>query len=201
MKKRAFTLIEMVISIAIFALIIVYMYQALATVETSNAIYERHYDEKAQTQKLKRLIYNDIFNQADPYMDVNLTTYEDNTAFRIRTHNTLHQLTTPYVTYLLKESSLFRLESLEPQSLPITYDNIDYFYVDKLMDNIEEFHVTTRHNAWLFYWKPQNEQNPIMLEIDLPYTNYTPPADTNTTDNNDTNQTGENNTTLLDTQS
>lgn len=165
--KKAFTLVEIIIAIAIFSVIIVYMYQAIGTTKKSTAAYERKYEKIQKNQTIRKLLYNDIFNQVDPYSDTKVDTSGDFSTYYLKTNNSLHNISSPFVAYKVIKNTLYRFESIRKFTLPINEDNKNSIHVDKLLENIKSFLLYTYKNSKLIQWNVNDEQT--IFEIALPY--------------------------------
>ncbi|MDR0761464.1 MAG: prepilin-type N-terminal cleavage/methylation domain-containing protein, partial [Campylobacteraceae bacterium] len=88
--KRAFTLLEVVISIAIFTLMAIYMYQSINVVTISNDFYERRYSDDERADKVRRLFYNDLFLQTNVYTNATIYQNGDFDIFYLHTKNSIH---------------------------------------------------------------------------------------------------------------
>jgi prepilin-type N-terminal cleavage/methylation domain-containing protein len=164
--KKAFTLVEVVISIAIFSVIATYMYQAINTMQKSNDINSLHYEEDMREQKIVKLFYNDLFLQTDMYAASNITKSNKFDVFYLHTKNSIHAMINPYVAYFVKDNSLYRIESKEPENIPLTYDAIERVKVDKLTDNVTIFNIYENKNSYLIGY--QSKEKFTLFQISLP---------------------------------
>ncbi|MDR2635291.1 MAG: prepilin-type N-terminal cleavage/methylation domain-containing protein [Campylobacteraceae bacterium] len=147
--KRAFTLLEVIISIAIFALIAVYMYQSINVVTIGNSFYERKYTDDERTDKVRRLFYNDLFLQTDVYANAAINQNGDFDIFYLHTKNSIHAMTSPYVAYFVNDGALFRVESKAREIMPPNYQVAERIKVDKLFDNVTLFRIYENQNSYL----------------------------------------------------
>ena len=167
MKKNAFTLLEIAISITIFSLIAVYMYQAINTTLKTNDIYEQRYKEKERFVKVEELFYNDIFLQPDIYINANISNDGDFSIFRLQTKNSIHSTANPYVTYFVNDNSLFRIESHEFYDIPLTYATIENVKVDKLFSNITLFRIYEEDNSYLINYEQNDQLTTFLIVLPL----------------------------------
>ncbi len=109
--KKAFTLVELLVSIIIFSLMIVALYKSYSSLNMSNSIYKNKSNSIKTIELKKKTIYLDLM-LAMPrnlsYLDKD--TQEDIISFQ--TTNSIHKRFNPYVAYIVKDSILYRLESL-----------------------------------------------------------------------------------------
>lgn len=132
MMKRAFTLIEMLVSVTILSIMMLFLYQSYASLNKSNEIYKKETDTLISTDSIKKTLFLDfslaIFNSIKVE---NQETYED--VVFMQTSNSKHKNYNPYIAYVLKDEKLYRLESLKPYSgYPLSIE--DEFSVDLVGD-------------------------------------------------------------------
>jgi len=167
--RKGFTLIEMMISVVILSIMMLYLYQSYSSLNQSNIFYKGKTDSIKDEQVKKQIFYMDfalahlnsvqILNQ-DKYYDV---------VFMQSSHS-LHRKHNPYVAYIAKNKKLYRLESLtQIKEYPLSID--DQFVVDDLGD-IESFRVyqsTTKEkgassNIFLIHSDFEKE-NDVLLKV------------------------------------
>lgn len=186
--KKAFTLIEMIISISIFSIMLLYLYQSVEYSRKKNQSLQSKFESYKNEEKLKILLYNDIFNQLDPQKDANVTIIDKNyDNLFLKTNNSIHDQITPFIAYTIVNETLFRLESINEIKLPINYDNINSYQIDQVQDQVKSFKIHKTKTDYLFYISTPN-QNKI-FEISLPYNKTQPKSDQNQSqDSNGTKQ-------------
>ncbi|MCF6330908.1 MAG: prepilin-type N-terminal cleavage/methylation domain-containing protein [Sulfurimonas sp.] len=134
-SKKAFTLVELLVSIIIFSLMIVALYKSYSSLNMSNNTFKNKSNAIKTIELKKKIIYLDLLLAMPKnlvYLDKD--TQEDIISFQ--TTNSIHKRFNPYVTYIIKDSVLYRLESLsEIKTYPLDSSfngNIDEFgAVDK----------------------------------------------------------------------
>ena len=114
-SKKAFTLIEMMISITILSIMMLFLYKTNATLHISNANLKKEAEAVKKIQKLKRVIYLDFLSAInDNNTSVRIQKREKNEDFvSLMSKHSLHQRINPYITYIVKDKKLYRLESLK----------------------------------------------------------------------------------------
>ncbi|HIP20150.1 MAG TPA: prepilin-type N-terminal cleavage/methylation domain-containing protein [Sulfurimonas sp.] len=128
MKKSAFTLIELLISIVILSILMLFLYQSYANLNRSNTLLSEEVQKISKIQKIKKTIIND-FTRALSINILNQDTKID-IAF-LQTSHSLYERTNPYVGYIVKDKRLFRIESLKPlREFPLVADS--EFVVEEL---------------------------------------------------------------------
>lgn len=165
MKHKGFTIVELVIAIAIFSLIIVYMYQAVATTKKGNELYERNYKVVTQHEEAKKIFYNDIFNQVNPYSNIEFKS----DIFYLRTNNTLYALIAPYVAYMVKDKKLIRIETVKKTIFPLKEENSEKLVLETntILDDIEDFNVLIEKNSYIIQWTQKAKKT--IFQLKLPY--------------------------------
>ena len=152
--KPAFTLIEMMISISILSVIMIFLYGSLNSLQKSNAFYGRELEEMASRHQLIKTLYLDFsLLQPEGYEII-----DESKAFHsvlMQTSHSHHQRFMPYVAYIVKEKILYRLESLDPITFPLNADAD--LHVDVLA-RVEEFLVYKNPTHTLIYLKDSHNE-------------------------------------------
>jgi len=112
-KARAgFTLVELMVSITILSIMMLFLYKSYASLNQTNAIYKIESDKIKNHQMRKKTFYLDIsLALFESIKILNQDTKEDVVFFQ--TSNSLHKNYNPYVAYVVKDEKLYRLESLK----------------------------------------------------------------------------------------
>ena len=117
MRRNAFTLIEMMIAISLFAVVMIFLYQAMATVDKSNVFYTKRLEEITTQQALYKTIYLDLaLSQPKTGQIDNISKTED--MVFMQTAHVVHTHVMPYVVYFVKEKHLYRVESAQKLTYP-----------------------------------------------------------------------------------
>lgn len=141
--RRAFTLIELIISITILSVIMIFLYQSYSSLNSSNKIYMDESKKIKDIEEIKKIIFLDLSLKLHGGYDIlNQDPKEDIVFFQ--SSNSIHKRYDPYVAYIAKDSKLYRLESLKKfEHYPL--DNDMYFDIDELGD-IESFRIYRSNN-------------------------------------------------------
>ncbi len=117
MKRHAFTLIEMMIAISLFSVVMIFLYQSMATLDKSNRFYSDKLQEISTEQSLFKTLYLDL-SLSEPNSGVinNINRNED--MVFLQTSHVVHTHVMPYVVYFVKEHRLYRIESATKLSYP-----------------------------------------------------------------------------------
>jgi prepilin-type N-terminal cleavage/methylation domain-containing protein len=140
--RKAFTLIEMMISITILALMMVFLYQSYASLNISNAVFKGATDGIKEIELKKRVIFLDfsLAVRSDANGTINILKQEKNedVVFMQSAHS-LHKRHNPYVGYFIKEKQLYRIESLKPlHEFPL---GVESEFVADTLGEVKSFRV------------------------------------------------------------
>ncbi len=152
--RRAFTLIEMLISTALISLVLVGLYQSLNIQEHSNRLLH-HYLQKAENEDREVMVlYNDLLSSDG---NLSLKKGEFDRLCINRTLNTLYDLDLPKVCWVvLKEkNTLVRVEGTA-FSLPLKPE--DSVAVDVVMEDMELFDVYRNKGDLLVVLQAKNRK-------------------------------------------
>ena len=141
MSRRAFTLIELMVSIALTVIVVLFLYKALATQEISNKVLAKNAASLHQTDQIFDLLYRDFLESNET--KIATTFNKDYNILYLATKNSLHNIPFAYVVYYVnaKDKTLVRLESAYPLKLPVDLEKIKYIFADTLIDKITKFRV------------------------------------------------------------
>lgn len=152
-QRKAFTLIEVLISIALLALMIVPLFSVIDMMRKSNDKLADALESSKQTSKATKVLFMDILSS-----DGQLTIQKDEyTRLCIEdTKNSLYNLPTAKVCWLVlkKDNALARIEG-SAYKIPLKFE--DRVEVDSVMQDIEVFDVYQQKDKVLVVLKEQGE--------------------------------------------
>ncbi len=127
-QKSAFTLIELLISIVILSILMLFLYKSYANLNRSNLVLKEQTDKIAKIEELKKTLNLDFTSalsvtilKQDPKKDIVF----------LQTKNSVHNRINPYVGYIFKDKMLYRIESLKAlKEYPLVADSD--FVADRL---------------------------------------------------------------------
>ena len=135
--RKAFTLIELLISITILSIMMLFLYKSYASLNHSNSFYKKEVQQIKDQQLLKKVLFLDfslVLGQSATILNEN--TKEN--AVLMQSSNSIHNRYNPYIAYIVKDFKLYRLESLKKLFFPLSADS--EFSVDYLGE-INSFNV------------------------------------------------------------
>lgn len=134
--RRAFTLIEVIVSVALLSLVILYMYDAIDMLKMSNKTYEKHYKIKHDDTKIQKTLSLDLMQAT------NIKVYKNEfDRLTLETKNSHFDIEAPYICYLVRDNMLYRLESNKPIYDKITDDMLKNIKFEILKESVERFKV------------------------------------------------------------
>lgn len=159
--KKAFTLLEVVISITIFMIILVFLYKTIDNTKLSNNKFEQHIDKKLESNNLYKILTEDI---AESRGIIELSQDRDKNSMLIfKSNNTFYDSFFTNITYMISSSNkLVRIESLEKfQKEKSSLEFYDRSYIDILLNDIEKFIVLKKDDKLEFIIKQKDEEKMI----------------------------------------
>lgn len=167
MMKKAFTLLEVTISITLFMILVLFLYKALDQTKHTNDIFEKKKEVVKEANSINKILLEDIAEIKTPIKIV----FDDdkNSIVRFKSNNTYHNGFLNNITYLISSNSkLVRIESSDEfkmqNSLLDFYENA---YIDILLEDIEFFEVKETKNEVLFIIKQKNKERELYKAFKL----------------------------------
>ncbi len=151
MKKRAFTFIEMLISILLFTIIIVFIYGSLNKSKKTNLFIANKVNKEQENSRYKHILFEDILESSK--IEIRYDN-NGNSILYITTTNTYH---TPFFTHIFYKISsnneLLRIESKKSFKSNSMNDlkYIKDYYIDTLITNVEKFKIVKINQENNFY--------------------------------------------------
>ncbi len=128
--RRAFSLVELMVSIVILSIMMLFLYKSYGELNKTNKLYDVEVQKVAKIEKIKNVLYLDLM-LSESITIINQDNKED--VLFLQTRNSVHNRINPYVAYILKEKKLYRLEShKEFKEYPLAADS--EFVADELGD-------------------------------------------------------------------
>ena len=136
-KKNAFTLIELLISIMILSIMMVFLYKSYASLNSSNKIYKKEIEVLESLTLKKKTLFLDF--SVAKYKTISIHSKDrQHDIIMMQTSNSIHNNFNPYVAYIVNNNKLYRLESLKKLIYPL--DVSSEFSVDEFGE-ISRFRV------------------------------------------------------------
>lgn len=139
--RKAFTLIELLISVVLIALMMTFLYNAMGILKSSTDSFSKKNVKLKERDFLFTTLHRDIFESREA--KTISTQNKDYDILQLKTNNSFYDLIHPYVTYIVaKEDKKFlRLESHEAIQIPILAEKAYEVFADVLAKEVEIFRV------------------------------------------------------------
>ena len=162
MQKKAFSLVELIISVILLGIIVTFLYSTVSNLEKNNKIFADNEKELRKREKVIELLYEDIFTAND----LNITGFH-NSVLYMQTSNSLFDIVDPYVTWLVskEKNTLLRFESTKK----FNTQNSDYFHISKVGENCETFKIyQSKQKENILIHIQFKDQKPLVFEFAKP---------------------------------
>jgi prepilin-type N-terminal cleavage/methylation domain-containing protein len=150
--KKAFTLLEMLVSITLFSIILIFLYQVLETTKNHNNKYEVQVERQLNLYELELAIFKDFANQKKIIEPIK----EDknkNHILQLQTNTTYHDPFYNHVVYFLsRDNELIRIESKKLLNFSNLSASLENSFVDIVENNVEKFQVTLSEDKSTYFF-------------------------------------------------
>jgi len=164
MNKRAFSLIEILISISLFSLILIFLYETLDMTTKSNQFYSKKLEMKQNKNHLKSIIFSDLINIKNTNTKyIAITDRRKNSILNFKTQNTYHNPFYNNITYLVtKNKNFVRIESKNKFDIKKLDDEFfKYTYIDILSTNVSKLKIKQEDKKFYFYIEYKDKSKSI----------------------------------------
>ena len=158
MRRNAFTLIEMMISITLFSVIMIFLYQSMATIDKSNRFYGDKLERIETEEALIKTLFLDLSLSLSNSGEIQGINKNEDMLF-LQTSHVLHTHVMPYVVYFVKEKHLYRVESATKLSYPFESN------INALIDDfgpIEKFRLYKNSTHFLLHLKTKGSEETLL---------------------------------------
>ena len=157
-NKKAFSLVEIIISITLFSIIMLFLYQTLDMTKKTNTFYDDKFELLDKQNRIKKIFFLDMIhseNKGIPILD-----REQNAILSFSSTNTYHNPFFTNITYMVsREKNLLRIESKMKFDKEKLSDNFfQNTYIDILYKDVEKFEVVKSDKKTSFYIKKSDNQ-------------------------------------------
>jgi len=163
--RKAFTLIELLISIVILSILMLFLYQSYASLNRSNNTLLQQRQKITKEELLRKTIYLDLSLAFAPTIKILHQSKRRDIVF-LQSPHSVHDRINPYIAYIVKDKTLYRLESLKPfKKYPLTSDSD--FVVD-ILGKVKIFRIykskDKKSEVYLLHIKFKKESE-ILLKV------------------------------------
>jgi prepilin-type N-terminal cleavage/methylation domain-containing protein len=142
--KKAFTLIEVLISVGLLSILILFIYKTLGTMKKSNDIYGAHYQMTSIGTKIHKTMFLDLAQSVSANV-----VKGDFDRLILQSRNSYFGIIEPYIAYIVKEGILYRIESNKEIKPKIQYDSLKNIKFEIVKRNVKKFKVFKAKNSFL----------------------------------------------------
>ena len=139
--KKAFTLLEVLISITIFMILLIFLYKTLDQTKHSNKQFINHSQTLKYQNELNDIFIEDILESISE-IEIKIDN-DENSILRFRSSNSYHDSFFNNITYMISSNNkLLRIESKDKFNFgetPLSF--FDNAFIDILLEDIEFFEV------------------------------------------------------------
>ena len=165
--RKAFTLIELMVSITILSILMLFLYKSYADLNRTNKTYTLALQKLQKRGSVKKTLYLDLLmaKKSSILIEKSDKTFD---FVSFMTKNSLHRRINPYVTYIVKEKVLYRLESRR-QIKTIDINRDIAFDIDTIGD-VEKFKLfSTKDGKKEFYLLDleMSKKEKILLKVKI----------------------------------
>ena len=159
MNKKAFSLIEVLVSIALFSIILVFLYDTLDISTKSNQFYAQKLQISKNKNHTKEILFLDLINPTKSSSTFTISEDKNsNSIFSLESNNMYHNPFYSYVTYLLdNKKNLVRIESktkFDKTKLDDAF--FEKAYVDILSEKVKKLKIKKKASKYYFYIEYQD---------------------------------------------
>ena len=175
--RRAFTLIELVLSIFLLGIIVYFLYSAVANLQKSNKLFLKKSQSAFFNQRLLSMLQRDLFFATKLSVS---DTNRESSFVNMQTANTMFDIDYPYVTWFIKPDlkKLVRFESTLPFA-KMNAQNSAWYHMSIIPKQCEVFKVyQSKQKAQLLIYLKFKGEEPLVYEFFKP---MTPVIDKNST--------------------
>lgn len=164
MRRNAFTLIELVVSIALFGLITVFLFGSIDELRKQQLFFQKKEVVIEKKNQIVSLLRTDFDRSQSVTVVASMSKDYDSVSIA-GSNRSLYGMDRPYVTWLVlkADNMLVRLESSSPIILPIQPEALYSIHSDLIAKQCELFRVYDSPKHRLVYLKLEN-QSPLVVE-------------------------------------
>lgn len=149
--KKSFTLLEVVISISIFSILLLFIYKVLNETNLTNHKFEQHIKNESDNNQLYTIVTED-FLESIGKITIDKDQY-NNSIVTFSSNNTYNNSFYTHITYIVSnEKNLLRVESKTPFSKKnLNNSFLQNSYIDIIASKVESFKLYKQENKYMFY--------------------------------------------------
>jgi len=164
MIKKGFTLIEILVSIVLLALISIFVSSTIYQTKNNNKLFKKEVYKSTKKEIFLDTLYKDILLSSD----LNISDNKKYTVIQLLSNNSVYDISHPYITWfvLKQNNSIARLESAKKIVMPISKNMQKFVYMDIVQKNCQYFQLSlSKDKKSVLVFIKIKTQKPIIYEI------------------------------------
>lgn len=164
MKRQAFTLVELLVSIALFGLIAVFLFGSIDGLRKQQGFFKKKEAVLSRKNQILWLLRTD-FDRAKLVTISKSSSKDFDTVLITGSNRSLYKIDRPNVAWVMlkADNTLVRLESAYPIIIPLTPEAVYLTHADVIGKHCEIFRMYDSAKQRLVYVKFEN-QSPLIVE-------------------------------------
>jgi len=166
MTTKAFTLIEVLVSVILLGIISLFISSTIFQTKNNNIIFKKQIQKDLKLETITDILQKDIYQSKEIFVN----SQKRYSILYIKTKNSIYGISEPFVIWLvLKENNtLVRLESSKVISLPIQEEFKKNLFVDIATLNCTNFSVNlSKDKNSVLVFLEKNNKNKVLFEVAL----------------------------------
>lgn len=165
MRRNGFTLVELLVSIALFGLISIFLFGVIDELRKQQIFFQKKEVIVSKKNQILSLLRSDL-DHAQSVQVLASASKDFDTVSISGSNRSLYGIDSPFVTWIIlkAENRLVRLESAYPISIPIRPEMQYSIHSDLIVKGCEIFRMYDSPKQRLVYLKFEN-QSPLILEV------------------------------------
>jgi len=155
-KKRAFTLVEIIVSVALLGLIAMFVSSTILQTKNNNTLFNEKLQEDGRFEIVSNRLYKDIYQSST----ISVQTNKRYSILNIKSRSSVYGIPEPYIVWLVlkEDNTLVRMESARKISLPIKEESRKHIFIDVAIKECTNFSVNQSKdkNSTLVYLSRKN---------------------------------------------
>lgn len=165
-NNKAFTLIEVLISISILVLVFTFLYSQFNLAQISTKKTTQVEQKTTKREQIKELFYNDFLKASALLVPTSGIKYDKLETFSSR--NSLYGIIKPYIKYIIvstnENNSLIRIESHNIENISLG-ESENEFYMDEIVKDIEYFKISTSNKEYIEFFIKAKDMKDIYFKF------------------------------------
>jgi prepilin-type N-terminal cleavage/methylation domain-containing protein len=159
--RKAFTLIELIISISILSIIMIFLYKSYSSLNSSNKFYKKEVLHIKKEELIKKVLFLD-FSLALPNSVTIINQEKNEDVVFLQSSNSIYRRFNPYIGYIMKDSKLYRIESLK--EIVVYLLDADMEFSAECFGEVNGFRVylSEKKDAYLIHIDFKNDEDILM---------------------------------------